>query len=118
MFAAAAMSLSSFCVVMNALRLNLCRIYDAGHDKKRRNGSAGHEADTSDVCTMKIKGMMCTHCEASVRNALEALSEVDSAEVSHEAGTAVVRLSSHADGKKLKKAVEAAGYKVISIKQE
>ena len=65
---------------------------------------------------MKIKGMMCTHCEATVRNALEALGEVSSAVVSHEDGTAVIELSGPADSKKLKKTVEAAGYKVISIK--
>ena len=114
MFGAAAMSLSSFCVVMNALRLNLHMIYDAGHDKKRR--SRGNSEAASGVCTMKIKGMMCTHCEATVRNALEALGEVKSAEVSHEDGVAVVELAGAADSKKLKKAVEAAGYKVISIK--
>ena len=114
MFGAAAMSLSSFCVVMNALRLNLHMIYDAGHDKKRR--SRGNSEAAGGVCTMKIKGMMCTHCEATVRNALEALGEVKSAEVSHEDGVAVVELAGAADSKKLKKAVEAAGYKVISIK--
>ena len=114
MFGAAAMSLSSFCVVMNALRLNLHMIYDAGHDKKRR--SRGNSEAAGGVCTMKIKGMMCTHCEATVRNALEALGEVNSAEVSHEDGVAVVELAGTADSKKLKKAVEAAGYKVISIK--
>ena len=65
---------------------------------------------------MKIKGMMCTHCEATVRNALEALGEVKSAEVSHEDGVAVVELAGAADSKKLKKAIETAGYKVISIK--
>ena len=114
MFGAAAMSLSSFCVVMNALRLNLYKIYDAGHDKKRR--SRGNSEAAGGVCTMKIKGMMCTHCEATVRNALEALGEVKSAEVSHEDGVAVVELAGTADSKKLKKAVETAGYKVISIK--
>ena len=114
MFGAAAMSLSSFCVVMNALRLNLYKIYDAGHDKKRR--SRGNSEAAGGVCTMKIKGMMCTHCEATVRNALEALGEVKSAEVSHEDGVAVVELAGAADSKKLKKAVETAGYKVISIK--
>ena len=116
MFGAAAMSLSSFCVVMNALRLNLYKIYDAGHDKKRRHSSEISETGAGDVCTMKIKGMMCTHCEATVRNALEALGEVKSAEVSHEDGVAVVELAGAADSKKLKKAVETAGYKVISIK--
>lgn len=116
MFGAAAMSLSSFCVVMNALRLNLYRIYDAEHDKKRRHSSKNSETGAGDVCTIKIKGMMCTHCEAAVRNALEALGEVKSAEVSHEDGTAVVELAGPADSKKFKKAVEAAGYKVISIK--
>ena len=114
MFGAAAMSLSSFCVVMNALRLNLHMIYDAGHDTKRR--SRGNSEAAGGVCTMKIKGMMCTHCEATVRNALEALGEVKSAEVSHEDGVAVVELAGAADSKKLKKAVETAGYKVISIK--
>ncbi len=114
MFGAAAMSLSSFCVVMNALRLNLHMIYDAGHDKKRR--SRGNSEAAGGVCTMKIKGMMCTHCEATVRNALEALGEVKSAEVSHEDGVAVVELAGAADSKKLKKAVETAGYIVISIK--
>lgn len=114
MFGAAAMSLSSFCVVMNALRLKLHMIYDAGHDKKRR--SRGNSEAAGGVCTMKIKGMMCTHCEATVRNALEALGEVKSAEVSHEDGVAVVELAGAADSKKLKKAVETAGYKVISIK--
>ena len=116
MFGAAAMSLSSFCVVMNALRLNLYKIYDAGHDKKRRHSSEISETGAGDVCTMKIKGMMCTHCEATVRNALEALGEVKSAEVNHEDGVAVVELAGAADSKKLKKAVETAGYKVISIK--
>ena len=115
MFGAAAMSLSSFCVVMNALRLNLYKIYDAGRDKKR-SSRGNSEAASGDVCTMKIKGMMCTHCEATVRNALEALGEVSSAVVSHEDGTAVIELSGPADSKKLKKTVEAAGYKVISIK--
>lgn len=113
MFGAAAMSLSSFCVVMNALRLNLCRIYDTGHDRSRHSSKASEEE--ASIYTMKIKGMMCTHCEATVKKTLEALSEVRSAEVSHTDGSAVVELEKPADSKKLKKAVEAAGYKVISI---
>ncbi len=116
MFAAAAMSLSSFCVVTNALRLNLCKIYDTRHDKKRSSHTITDTEAAGDVCVMKIKGMMCTHCENAVRNALEALGEVKSAEVSHEQGKAIVELAGSADSKKLKKAVEAAGYKVISIK--
>ena len=113
MFGAAAMSLSSFCVVMNALRLNLCRIYDTGHDRSRHSSKASEEEPG--VYTMKIKGMMCTHCEATVKKTLEALSEVRLAEVSHTDGSAVVELEKPVDSKKLKKAVEAAGYKVISI---
>lgn len=113
MFGAAAMSLSSFCVVMNALRLNLCRIYDTGHDRSRHSSKTSE--NEAGVYTMKIKGMMCTHCEATVKKALEELSEVRTAEVSHTDGSAVVELEKPADAKKLKKAVEAAGYKVISI---
>ena len=118
MFAAAAMSLSSFCVVTNALRLNLCRIYDTGHDKKRSRSTGNSIDSAGDVCIMKIKGMMCTHCENAVKNALKALEEVKSAEADYEEGTAIVELDSAARDKKLKKAVEAAGYKVISIKRK
>ena len=91
MFGAAAMSLSSFCVVSNALRLNLFKMYDAGRDKKIRTKKKVEEKTMKK--TMKIEGMMCGHCEARVKKVLEALPQVDSAEVSHEAGTAVVTLN-------------------------
>ncbi len=113
MFGAAAMSLSSFCVVTNALRLNLFNMHDAGKDKKIKTKS-GKEIQTMKKI-MKIEGMMCGHCEAAVKKALEALPEVASAEVSHEKGTAVVTLSAAAADDVLKKAVEDKEYKVISI---
>ena len=113
MFGAAAMSLSSFCVVTNALRLNLFNMHDAGKDKKIKNKS-GKEIQTMEK-TMKIEGMMCGHCEAAVKKALEALPEVASAEVSHEKGTAVVTLSSAVADDVLKKAVEDKDYQVISV---
>lgn len=126
MFGAAAMSLSSFCVVTNALRLNLCRLYDAGKDKKIKNNALDAvaqdtAADTSKKeengmsKTMKIEGMMCGHCEASVKKALEALEQVESAEVSHEAGTAVVSLKEDTPDSVLTKAVEDQDYKVLGI---
>lgn len=147
MFGAAAMSLSSFCVVSNALRLNLFRIRDASHDRKRRNAlpvepagrrreeeqeaakqapaaSAGDretrknqekKEDMTMTKTMKIEGMMCGHCEARVKKCLEALPEVQEAEVSHEKGTAVVTLNAEIDDAALKKAVEEQDYKVTEI---
>lgn len=137
MFGAAAMSLSSFCVVTNALRLNLFPMHDARGDKKRRKSGN----NTAFVCepktekgteecevnrnrnkedfamekTLKIEGMMCGHCEATVKKALEALSEVDGAVVSHETGTAVISLNASVDDELLKKTVEEKDYKVISI---
>ena len=139
MFGAAAMSLSSFCVVTNALRLNLFGMYDAGKDKKRRkkgsttgNGSRSanigsatavqpeenqKEKENKDMeKTMEIKGMMCGHCEARVKKALEALPEVTEAIVSHEAGTAVVKLSAAVSDDVLKKAVEDQDYEVTDIR--
>lgn len=113
MFGAAAMSLSSFCVVTNALRLNLFNMHDAGKDKKIKIKS-GKENKTMEK-TMKIEGMMCGHCEAAVKKALEALPEVTSAEVSHEKGTAVVLLSATIADEVLKKAVEDKDYTVVSI---
>lgn len=121
MFGAAAMSLSSFCVVTNALRLNLVRIYDANKDKKNRNRN--NKKSVTDINkeenmmtkTMKIEGMMCGHCEASVKKALEALEGVQSAEVSHEKGTAVVTLALDVADEALKKAVEEKDYKVVSV---
>ena len=121
MFGAAAMSLSSFCVVTNALRLNLCRVYDPKHDRKatpdRKNKT--HKPNESEekpmTKTMNIEGMMCGHCEARVKKALEALDAVSEAAVSHESGTAVVTLSSDISDEKLKETVEAEDYKVTSI---
>ena len=113
MFGAAAMSLSSFCVVSNALRLNLFRLRDARHDKKRK--TKHKEEKTSMQKTLKIEGMMCPHCEARVKKALEALPEVAQAEVSHAAGTAVVTLTAALADDALKNAVEAQDYTVTSI---
>ncbi|SHK04954.1 heavy metal translocating P-type ATPase [Hespellia stercorisuis] len=158
MFGAAAMSLSSFCVVTNALRLNLFNIHDASRDRKNRkdeeNVSQGdnvsqeqstpHDTDESvpinnDISeetkqnkeekekktekaeektmekTMKIEGMMCEHCEARVKKCLEALPQVETAVVSHTAGTAVLTLSGEIADEELKKAVEAQDYKVSSV---
>ena len=113
MFGAAAMSLSSFCVVSNALRLNLFRLRDARHDKKRK--TKHKEEKTSMQKTLKIEGMMCPHCEARVKKALEALPGVAQAEVSHAAGTAVVTLTAALADDALKNAVEAQEYTVTSI---
>lgn len=133
MFGAAAMSLSSFCVVTNALRLNLLNIHDARRDKVRKhvtaasteeNGQLKSEELLSDIeekenktmtKTMKIEGMMCGHCEARVKKCLEALPEVTEAVVSHENGTAVVTLSAEVSDVTLKETVEAQDYKVLSV---
>ena len=104
MFAAAAMSLSSFCVVSNALRLNLFDLRNTGKDEKHK--TKHKEKRKTMVKTMKIEGMMCGHCEARIRKALEALPEVEQAAVSHEAGEAVVRLKAEIADAALKKAVE------------
>ena len=103
MFAAAAMSLSSFCVVTNALRLNFLKLR-----KKERVGKVMKK-------TMKIEGMMCGHCEARVKKTLEGLTEVELAEVSHQNGTAVITLKSNISDEELKKVIEAQDYKVISV---
>ncbi|MBQ1390979.1 MAG: metal-transporting ATPase, partial [Firmicutes bacterium] len=132
MFGAAAMSLSSFCVVTNALRLNLFDCHSAAHDKKKKqisgdqkivlieeneNQKTEHkESEESRMKkTMKIEGMMCMHCEAAVKKALEALDGVEEAVVSHEAGTAVVTLSADVADEVLKEAVEAKDYPVLGI---
>lgn len=140
MFGAAAMSLSSFCVVTNALRLNLFRMYDAGKDKKIKNQKAipqetakqevsnPEETDNSQETdnnqkteemnmtkTMNIEGMMCGHCEARVKKCLEALPQVTEAEVNHEAGTAVLTLAEDVADDVLKKTVEEQDYKVTGI---
>lgn len=123
MFAAAAMSLSSFCVVSNALRLNLFKMYDAKRDRKIRNkesmenGQKLNQKEREEMeKTMEIKGMMCGHCEASVKKALEELADVTEAVVSHEKGTAVVRMQAEVADDVLRKAVEDKDYEVVSIR--
>ena len=122
MFGAAAMSLSSFCVVTNALRLNFFKMHDATKDRsinrshKNKNKKKSEEKENKTMeKTMKIEGMMCGHCEATVKKALEALPEVEQAVVSHESGTAVVTLKSDIAEDVLKKTVEDKDYKVLSI---
>jgi len=120
MFGAAAMSLSSFCVVTNALRLNLVQVYNSKKDKKiRQNGVVTpvvlEEKEKSMEKTMKIEGMMCGHCEARVKKCLEALPEVITAIVSHENGTAVVTLNAELPDEALRKVVEDQDYKVLSV---
>ncbi len=125
MFGAAAMSLSSFCVVTNALRLNLLNILSTKKDKKKKNAidvsliniNNNEKKEVNEMTkTMNIKGMMCGHCEAAVKKALEALPEVASAEVSHEKGTAVVTLEKEIADDILKKTVEDKDYEVVEIK--
>lgn len=111
MYGAAAMSLSSVCVVTNALRLNLFKVYNTGKDRKSKRKMKEKRAMKK---TLKIEGMMCPHCEATVRKALEELSQVESAEVSHEKGLAVVTLSADISDELLRKTVEDKGYKVLS----
>lgn len=111
MFGAAAMSLSSFCVVTNALRLNFLNIRSSKRDRKIKNKSNKKEKNTM-TTTLKINGMMCPHCEATVKTALESIDGVTSAEVSHESGTAVVTLSKEVSEDVLKKAVVDKGYTV------
>ena len=111
MFGAAAMSLSSFCVVSNALRLNLKNIRDARHDHKVHTKKAKNKMEK----TMKIEGMMCPHCQARVKKTLEALPQVAEAEVSWQEGTAIVTLRQKVDSEVLKKAVEEQDYQVISV---
>jgi Cu2+-exporting ATPase len=119
MFAAAAMSLSSFCVVTNALRLNLIDIYNPKRDKRSHKGFINNNnnkmEETTMTKTMKIEGMMCGHCEATVKKALEALPQVDEAKVSHESGTAEVTLNAELSNDVLKKTVEDKDYKVTEI---
>ena len=111
MFGAAAMSLSSFCVVTNALRLNFLNIRSSKRDRKIKNKTNKKEKNTM-TTTLKINGMMCPHCEATVKTALESIDGVTSAEVSHESGTAVVTLSKEVSEDVLKKAVVDKGYTV------
>ena len=117
MFASAAMSLSSFCVVTNALRLNLFKMYDSKRDHKIKNTlkTTTKKETKAMEKTLKIEGMMCEHCEAHVKKALEALDGVTNAEVSHKAGTAVVTMKKEITNDVLKQAVEDQGYKVTDI---
>ena len=116
MFGAAAMSLSSFCVVSNALRLNFFKLRDASRDHKRKPHAKQHKEEIKTMeKTLKIEGMMCPHCEARVKGALEALEGVSAAVVSHERGTAVVTLTAPVEDAALKKAVEDAGYPVTDL---
>ena len=114
MFAAAAMSLSSFCVVTNALRLNLVNVYDERKDHKIKIRKKRKEDKLMEK-TMKIEGMMCGHCEATVKKTLEGIEGVESAEVSHEKGTAVVICSSELENEVLRQAVEEQNYRVTEI---
>ena len=132
MFGAAAMSLSSFCVVTNALRLNWCKVYDSKRDRKIKSKYAmsvsvlrgvqqdtdavNHKEDMTMEKTMKIEGMMCGHCEATVKKALEALDGVSEAIVSHEKGTAIVKLNTDVPNDVLKETVEEKDYKVTEVK--
>ena len=132
MFGAAAMSLSSFCVVTNALRLNFVKVYSTRRDSKKNKKKNQQQSElqivvNTDVMSEKqkensmekiieIKGMMCGHCEAHVKKALEALDGVTSAEASHEKGIAVVQLSASVDDTVLKKTVEEEGYEVTGIR--
>lgn len=116
MWGAAAMSLSSFTVCMNALRLNMLNIHDSKKDRPiRHKAKQESEGEEEMKKTMKIEGMMCSHCEASVKKALEAIDGVESAEVSHEAGTAIVTMSKEVSNDVLKNAVEAKDYNVTGI---
>ena len=126
MFGAAAMSLSSFCVVTNALRLNLFQVHNADKDKTIKNPVTLHishdenikeekENKTMVKVTVNVEGMMCGHCEARVKKVLEALDGVEQAEVSHETGTAVVEMTEEVADEVLKKAVEDQDYKVLGI---
>ncbi|MBO4987377.1 MAG: heavy metal translocating P-type ATPase [Lachnospiraceae bacterium] len=115
MFGAAAMSLSSFCVVSNALRLNFCKVHDASKDKAITNKEKSAKEKTNMTKTMKINGMMCGHCEARVKKVLEALPQVEEAVVSHEAGTAVLTLVEEISNDELKKVIEDQDYEVLSV---
>ena len=130
MYGAMAMSLSSFCVCMNALRLNLVKLYDPTHDRKgkpadlnplyeeainKANDDLNNKEDNLMEKTIKVEGMMCMHCEATVKKALEAIDGVESAVASHEAGTAVVQLSKDVADEVLTKAIEDKDYEVKGI---
>ena len=124
MFGAAAMSLSSFCVVTNALRLNFFKMHDASKDKKIKNSVVLENIQVQNTTkqeeitmkkTMKIEGMMCGHCEATVKKALESIDGVTEAVVSHESGTAVVSMTTEISDEVLTQTVEDKDYKVTGI---
>ena len=125
MYGAAAMALSSFCVCMNALRLNLLNPHDAGRDRKEKQipaetleaavSAVKMKEDKTMTKTLKVEGMMCGHCEARVKKALEAIPGVESAVADHTAGTAVVTLNADVADETLKAAVEAQDYKVLGM---
>ena len=115
MFGAAAMSLSSFFVVTNALRLNFFKLHDSSHDKRITTELNDAPSETNEK-TVSVKGMMCGHCEARVKKALEDINGIDEAIVSHEKGTAIISLSSDVSDKTIRKAIQDAGYKFIGIK--
>ena len=116
MFGAAAMSLSSFCVVTNALRLNLVNLYSSKKDRRIHHHTKQHKQEESTMTkTMHIQGMMCPHCENRVKTTLEAMEQVASAAVSHESGTAVVTLTAEVSNEVLTKAVQDQGYTVTAI---
>ena len=118
MLGAAAMSLSSFCVVTNALRLNLFKMYNASKDKPRRHKAAPAPAEADEELidvTMRIDGMMCEHCEKAVTEALSAVEGVQAVTASAKAGTAVIRLQPGTDEEALKAAVTKAGYVFLGI---
>lgn len=126
MVGAAAMSISSFTVCMNALRLNLFNVHDPAHDRKLKrkapavnekaelNKSNEKEKQTM-TKTVNIKGMMCGHCEATVKKALEAIDGIDTATVSHDAGTAVIELSKEVDEAVIKEAIEDKDFQFVSV---
>ena len=123
MVGAAAMSLSSFCVVTNALRLNFFDMHSARHDKPRKSHTLQaepaikkEEPNMENKITLDVEGMMCQHCEARVKKALEAVEGVVSATASHESNTAVVETNGKVDAEALKAAVEAQDYKVLSVR--
>ena len=125
MYGAAAMALSSFFVCMNALRLNLVKPHDSSHDRKLKSITAEaldqlisadtNKEETTMKKTLKVEGMMCMHCEARVKKALEAVPGVENAVADHDAGTAVVTLSAPVEDEVLRAAVEAQDYKVLGV---
>ena len=125
MYGAAAMALSSFFVCMNALRLNLVNPHDAGHDRKGKSipaealsgivAAATKKEEITMKKTLKVEGMMCSHCEARVKKALEAVEGVESAVADHNSGTATVTLSAPVADDALRAAVEAQDYKVLGV---